>query len=75
MWTNYEVATLLDKQPAEQRAATLISCMGKDALRVYDGYELTDAQRVDVKAIQDVFKQFCLGETNETYERWIFEQL
>ena len=46
--------------------------MGKDALRVYDGLELTDAQRVDVKEILDAFEQFCLGETNETYERWIF---
>ena len=63
---------MLDKQPAEQRAAMLITCMGKDALRVYDGLELTDAQRVDVKYILDAFEKFCLDETNETYD---FQQL
>ena len=63
---------MLDKQPAEQQASMLITCMGKDALHVYDGLELTDAQRVDNEYILDAFKKFCLGETNETYEQWIF---
>ena len=74
IWTNYEVASMLDRQPAEQRGASLIRCMGKDALHVYDGLELTDAQRVDVEYILEAFEKFCLGGTNEMYEHWIFNK-
>ena len=42
-------------------------------MRGYEALELTDAWRVDVKYILDAFEKFCLSETNETYEQWIFD--
>ena len=37
MWSNYEIASLLVKQPKEERTATLLTCLGADALEIVDG--------------------------------------
>ena len=36
VWTNYEVASRLVKQSKEERTATLLTCLGPDALEIVD---------------------------------------
>jgi len=34
MWTNYEIATGLDKKEGKTRTATFLTCIGADALEI-----------------------------------------
>ena len=36
-WTNYEIASRLDKEPCHYRYAVLLAYIGGDAVVVYDG--------------------------------------
>ena len=71
-FTNYEIATKLSAEEMEIRVATLLSCIGSDAMNIYDGLPLTELQRTKIPDILTAFEKYCIGETNETYERFIF---
>ena len=73
-WKNYEIAarlkdlnnSMLNK---ESRTATLLTCIGSDALDVYDACVFeTPEQSKDIDIVSEKFEQYCIGETNETYE-------
>ena len=52
VWTNYEVASRLVKQSKELRTATLLTCLGPDALEIVDGLSFAgEEERKDI----DVF--------------------
>ena len=71
-FNNYEIATKLNTETMDIRVATLLSCIGSDAMNVFDGLKLTDEQRKQIPDILTAFERYCIGETNETYERFIF---
>lgn len=72
-WESYEVASRVKDQLAEVRAATLNACLGEDAQEVLDGLPFEEeAHRQDTDRILTAMQTYCLGETNETYERYIF---
>lgn len=59
-----------DGQPA-----TLLTCIGSDALDVIDALEFeNEDQRQDPEVILEKMKQYCIGECNETYERYVFNR-
>ena len=74
-WNNYEIATRLKdtshpEENKELRTATLLTCIGSDALDVYDGFYLESQEQVkDIDVTLQKFEQYCIGETNESYER------
>ena len=77
-WSNYESAAQ-PKDPEnpgrnkERRAATLLTCIGSDALDIIDAMEFEkEDQRKDPEVILEKKKQYCIGECNETYERYVF---
>ena len=79
-WKNYEIAARL-KDPSnstlnkELRTATLLTCIGSDALDVYDAFVFeTPEQGKDIDIVLEKFEQYCIGETNETYERYRFNK-
>ena len=79
-WENYEVAARL-KDPSEPhgnkalRTATLLSCIGSDALDVFDGLEFANEdEKEDIDIVIQKFRTYCIGETNETYERYCFNK-
>ena len=64
--------TTLDK---ELRTATLLTCIGSDALDVYDAFVFeTPDQGKDIDIVLEIFEQYCIGEKNETYERYRFNK-
>ena len=79
-WSNYEIAAQLHvKDPEnpdrnkERWAATLLTCIGSDALDVIDAIEFeNEDQRKDPEVILEKMKEYCIGECNETYERYVF---
>ena len=75
MWTNYEVASRLIKQPKEERTATLLTCLGPDTLEIVDGLSFaSEEERKDVDVVLEKLEAFCVGETNEIYERYQFNK-
>ena len=56
----------------ERRAATLLTCIGSDALDEIDAMEFeNEDQRKDSEVI---LEEYCIGECNETYERYVFNR-
>lgn len=70
-WSNYEIATGLDEGPERIRIATLLSCIGREAMNIYDGF-VFDSETPSLTDIIKEFETFCIGKTNECYERFIF---
>ena len=73
-WASYATASnsTLNK---ELRTATLLTCIGSDALDVYDAFAFeTPEQGKDIDIVLEKFEQYCIGETNETYERYRFNK-
>ena len=56
----------------EFRTATLLTCIGSEALDVYDGLPFDENERQNVAVVLQKFEEFCLGEVNETYESYMF---
>jgi hypothetical protein len=62
--------------PGEEnfKTATFLSCIGEDALEIFEGMDFpTDEDRTKYEVVKK-FSELCLGETNETYERFIFNR-
>ena len=75
VWCNYEIASRLIKQGNEERTATLLACLGPDALEIVDGLNFaSDEERTNPDIVIQKLETFCIGETNETYERYQFNK-
>ena len=72
VWVNYEIATGLSERDANLRVATLLTCMGPDAIELCDTFTLSEDERKDGEKVLEAFEKYCIGETNETYERYTF---
>ncbi|XP_028409422.1 uncharacterized protein K02A2.6-like [Dendronephthya gigantea] len=79
-WRNYELAARLrdSSDPStnkELRTATLLTCIGADALDVLDGLDFAnEEERKDIDVVVSKLEKYCIGETNETYERYCFNK-
>ncbi|CAB4017254.1 Hypothetical predicted protein [Paramuricea clavata] len=79
-WNNYEIAARLrdPNNPStnkELRTATLLTCIGADALDVFDGLDFANEdERKDIDIVVSKLEKYFIGETNETYERYCFNK-
>ena len=69
-WDNYAILTNLNKQAKEYQVALLLHTLGDDALIVYNGFDLPGDLTCD--KIIKLFDNYAIGETNESYERFVF---
>ena len=75
VWENYEIATGLKDKDDELRVATVLTCIGRDALSVYDSLKFqNDEDRKNIIKVLQVLEDFCIGQTNEIYERYTFNK-
>ena len=75
LWTNYEIASRLRSQSSELRTATLLTCIGPDVLEIYDGLPFgNEAERTNVDKVIELLDAYFIGETNEIYEAYLFNQ-
>ena len=74
-WTNYAILTAVNTQPREYQVALLLHTLGDEALKIYNGLQF-DTPETDrtVAEVTGAFDKFAMGERNETYERYIFNQ-
>lgn len=72
-WDNYAIIMDIDKRPEEYKVALFLHCIGPDAQKIFNGLHFdTPEQKGNLKDIITKFNQFAIGETNETYERYVF---
>lgn len=72
VWENYEIATGLNEKDPKLRIATLLTCLGPDAIELFETFPLSDEEKKDPAKVVGSFQTYCIGETNETYERYNF---
>lgn len=70
-WNHREIAARL-KDPEKPdvnkslRTATLLTCIGSDALDVYNSLDFeSDKQKNDIGVVLQKLQSYCIGETNE----------
>ena len=72
-WSNYTLATKLDKEAEERQVATLLAVIGNEADKVFRTF--TWANPDDAKKINSVLQKFedhCIPRQNIIYERFKF---
>ena len=73
LWDNYEIASGLKEKDKHLRTATFLTCIGPDALDLMDGFSFANAdEQKDIDVVMGKFQTFCVGKTNVTYERYLF---
>ncbi|CAG2232156.1 unnamed protein product [Mytilus edulis] len=72
-WDNYEIASGLSTKDAKLRTATLLTCIGPEAMDIFDGLAFENEEdKKDIAKVIEKFEAFCIGKTNETFERYTF---
>ena len=72
---SYEILSNLQVQDNRYRVATFVTCIGADTLRIYNSLLFdNEAEKSDMDKVLGMMEKYCLGETNVTYERFIFNQ-
>ena len=71
----WSIASRLNKQDKAQRTATLLTCLGSEGLEIVDSFHFVDeAKRSDIDQVMEKLEEFCIGSTNEIYERYVFNK-
>ncbi|GFO25999.1 30S ribosomal protein s7p [Plakobranchus ocellatus] len=73
-WNNYVVITELQQKGNKYQKAMFLHCIGPEALKVYNTFNLPEDDTTKLEDIVTKFEDFIIGETNETYERYKFNQ-
>jgi len=72
---NYEVASHLVKQPKVERTATLLACLGADALEIVDGWTFAnEEEHKDIDVVLEKLEVFYVSETNKIYGHYQFNK-
>ena len=75
LWLNYEIASRPQTQTSELRTATLLTCIGPDILEINDGLPFAnDEEKTNVDKVIELLEAYFIGETNEIYEAYLFNQ-
>lgn len=73
-WKNYNIITGISRQNVDYQRAMFLHCIGTEALSVYNTFKLPETDDTTLEVIIEKFEQHIVGETNETYERYKFNQ-
>ena len=64
----------MDRESKAKRAAILLPCIGADAYEIFETLDLSAEDKKDVDRVVKALEDHCIGETNVTYERYLFNQ-
>jgi hypothetical protein len=73
MWGNYSIITELNRKPNEYQCAMFLHSVGEYGLKIYNGLQF--GQGENNKSLEEIFNKFdtfTIGERNETYEQYVF---
>ena len=73
IWDSFEIVTGLKEKTSAYRTATFITCIGSEALEIFNGLPFENEEdKNDIDKVLELFQNYCIGETNVIYERYIF---
>ena len=75
VWENHSLISGLNSQTEEYRVAFFLHCIGTEGLKIYNGSQFEN--KTDRRILQKVlekFDEYTLGQTNEIYERYVFNR-
>ena len=77
-WKNYEIAARL-KDPSKPnennllRTPTFLTCLKSDSLDIFEGFKFDNyMDKDDIDIVITKFEEYCVGQRNETFERYNF---
>ena len=75
MWDSFEIASRLNEQENKYRVATFITCIGSEALEVYNGlpFEKEEDKHI-MSTVMELMERHRIGQTNVIYERYCFNK-
>ena len=72
IWDSFEIVTALNSKEKAYRIATFITCIGPDAIEIYNGLPFASKEeKKDIDKVTELFGKHCIGESNVIYERYI----
>lgn len=71
-WSNYEIATGLDKKDQKIRVATLLQAIGLDCFKAYKDLPLTEEDKATTDGILKGLAKNLAPNVNVIYERYVF---
>ncbi|KAK7095117.1 hypothetical protein V1264_002767 [Littorina saxatilis] len=74
-WVNYSIASRLSEEKSEFQTAVFLTVAGEDAAELVETWKFDDpTHRHNIEKVLEKFEQFCVVQTNETYETYKFNQ-
>ena len=65
VWDSFEIASRLNQQENQVRVATFITCIGSDALEVYNSLPFeSDEDKMIMSKVLELMEKHCIGQTN-----------
>ena len=75
MWNNYETAANLNDKATEVRTATFLACIGMDGFQLCESLDFAEeGDRTKIDKVLERLDRHFVGEINETFERFKFNQ-
>ena len=71
-WENYSIVAQLDRQSKDYRVALFLYSTGQEAVKTHNSFDVSKENRRKLAEKIKEFDNYAVGETNETYERYIF---
>ena len=71
-WSDYEIATGLDKREESVRLATLRSAMGRECLQILLNLNLSEEAKKKIDKCLEVLEKYFKPTRNVVYERYVF---
>ena len=73
VWENYSLISGLNPLTEEYRVAFFLHCIRTEGLKIYNGFQFeNETDRRILQKVLEKFDEYTLGQTNETYERYVF---
>ncbi|XP_063361440.1 uncharacterized protein LOC134658236 [Cydia amplana] len=71
----YAIATNLEEKKPTVQVAVFMACIGPDAVVIYNTFNLTSDEQLQLQTIKDKFTKHFTPKINESYERYIFNTI
>ena len=71
-WEHYSIASKVNKEDGDVQVAALLTVIGPEARKVFKTWNLTAAQKKDIKGVIERLENYCKPRKNVPFERYLF---
>jgi transposase InsO family protein len=68
----WSTATDFNSKSDEKKVATFMTCIGMDAIDIFESFELSEAEKLNLEVIKTKFTNYFTPTKSVTFERFIF---